>query len=734
MSSYNLSSASVYPYNAIAYITVVTDGEAFRGTGVVIGPHTVLTAAHLVQGDSGALATSLEVYTGYNGGTLPAAQAGVTAIHTFSIQQSAGYEYQSSSAYDFAIIDFSTTFTSWMGVDTSFTSGTVSVSGYPAYPYGGSTGPQSTSQWTTSGTVSQDSNFGVLDYGTLSTAAGNSGGPLWVAENGQADVVGLVSTGGWAAQLSDSIWKTISNWETADSSLWTASPTASAAVSAFVASQDTTRAASGMSQDVAGIATTSGVNSVIGWQSANLPSGHNAIVLDGARSAYSVQVDASDQTVIHDIAANTSIVVDGLAYLVFNGAGAATSGSYDQVMIVEGATNAQDSLIARLYVADLGRQPDLPGLEAWTAVLDSGAMSSLKIAEAFVGSAEFAQHYGANLSDAALISTFYTNVLGRAADSDGANAWTSYLTGLEVQDGTTAARAEVLIDFANSQENLDHTSSWLVDLSKGGYADSGLLMDAATVINQGVTNHYYDLRLVDLSSIPSNGVYSYNYVTASSSESGVYLGGSYLGAVSLFDFSSNDTIVLADGVTGADLEGDNDLVYGTAKTAEIVLEGNNDVVTLASGATTHISAYGTNAMIYDFVSGFDVVDTGNNTTGRLSEVMSTLNATHTASGANLSFGQYYYLFQIGNVGDGSAAAAAAVIDNVYHPAGNGAVGELIEFIGQTSNGNMVMLQWGSGKTVTADTNGNGQVDAAELTPVVTLVGVTASTLTSHDIV
>jgi len=68
------------------------------------------------------------------------------------------------------------------------------------------------------GSAVADPNFNVLDYTSLSPSPGNSGGPLWV-DSGK-DVVGLVSTSGWATQLTANDLQTIQNWESQDSFLW----------------------------------------------------------------------------------------------------------------------------------------------------------------------------------------------------------------------------------------------------------------------------------------------------------------------------------------------------------------------------------------------------------------------------------------------------------------------------------------------------------------------------------
>jgi hypothetical protein len=88
-----------------------------------------------------------------------------------------------------------------MGVLLNYSGGEVHMTGYPA-----AAGGEQTDQV---GTVSADSSYSVLDYGTVAAQPGNSGGPIWLDDNGSDDVVGIVSTSGWACQLTTADWSQI---------------------------------------------------------------------------------------------------------------------------------------------------------------------------------------------------------------------------------------------------------------------------------------------------------------------------------------------------------------------------------------------------------------------------------------------------------------------------------------------------------------------------------------------
>jgi hypothetical protein len=100
----------------------------------------------------------------------------------------------------------------------------------------------------------------------------------------------------------------------------------------------------------------------------------------------------------------------------------------------------------RVYKAAFNRTPDLGGLGYWISWMDGGA--SLKsVAQGFVSSAEFKAVYGASPTNAQIVTRFYDNVLGRAAESGGYNYWLGILNSGQ---GTVA---DVLAAFSESPEN-----------------------------------------------------------------------------------------------------------------------------------------------------------------------------------------------------------------------------------------------------------------------------------------
>ena len=118
-------------------------------------------------------------------------------------------------------------------------------------------------------------------------------------------------------------------------------------------------------------------------------------------------------------------------------------GTFDQVTGKDDVTGKT----FRLYNAAFARLPDASGLEYWISQRSSGANSERVVAQSFLGSAEFIELYGEDVSHATYVNNLYKNVLGREADTDGLNYWVGNLT------NGTEDRHEALLGFSESAEN-----------------------------------------------------------------------------------------------------------------------------------------------------------------------------------------------------------------------------------------------------------------------------------------
>lgn len=191
--------------------------------------------------------------------------------------------------------------------------------------------------------------------------------------------------------------------------------------------------------------------------------GHDTLVLPEASAQYTLTANAPGQIVVTTGA--QTIATSAIEFLQFT----------DRTVFVENSGIAD---IAALYSAALGRSPDITGLEGWENIYSSSIPTSAKaagafvalaetpadglasIAAGFVGSSEFQQKYG-TLSDTAYLTQLYANILDRAPDPAGFNAWLTLLHQGDAS-GQIYTREMVLVGFAASPENLSNIeSTWL---------------------------------------------------------------------------------------------------------------------------------------------------------------------------------------------------------------------------------------------------------------------------------
>ena len=102
------------------------------------------------------------------------------------------------------------------------------------------------------------------------------------------------------------------------------------------------------------------------------------------------------------------------------------------------------AVVARLYNATLGRDPDLGGAEYWARQLGGGTPLQ-SIVAGFTGSPEFQGRYGA-LADRPFVEQLYRNTLFREADIPGLNNWVQAIS-------AGLSRADVVLGFSESIEH-----------------------------------------------------------------------------------------------------------------------------------------------------------------------------------------------------------------------------------------------------------------------------------------
>ena len=139
----------------------------------------------------------------------------------------------------------------------------------------------------------------------------------------------------------------------------------------------------------------------------------------------------------------------------------------------------------RVYKAAFNRTPDVGGLGFWISGMDGGA-SLNAVPQGFVNSAEFKSVYGASPTNAQIVTRFYDNVLGRAADSGGYNYW------LGVLNSGNSNVAQVLASFSESAEN----QAGVIGLIGNGIlytpftSPTYSLVASATSVNEGAAANF----------------------------------------------------------------------------------------------------------------------------------------------------------------------------------------------------------------------------------------------------
>jgi V8-like Glu-specific endopeptidase len=209
------------PTTGIVYMNMYQPGAATgeQVSGVLIAPDEVLTVAHGVYGGAGGNTGIFQ-----NAGTvIPALNAGSSPFGSYSINgvnvmPEADYNTAASGQTDFAVIHLSAPVVgaAIFSLGSGFTTGTLTVSGYPA-----ASGGAYVSQ---TETVSQMPGMSMLTGQALtSQPAGSSGGPDWTMTDGLPTVYGINESAnsadmnvGYFTQLTSADVTQIQAWVAAD--------------------------------------------------------------------------------------------------------------------------------------------------------------------------------------------------------------------------------------------------------------------------------------------------------------------------------------------------------------------------------------------------------------------------------------------------------------------------------------------------------------------------------------
>ena len=501
--------------------------------------------------------------------------------------------------------------------------------------------------------------------------------------------------------------------------------------------------------------------------------------VSGNRASYLVAVDATGAANVQPAAGGAAQTGSAIGVIQFS----------DVSIFV---LNNAESSVALLYEAALGREPDAAGLTNWiniynnlpSSVQSAGVYSalaetsggyngSLSIADGFIQSTEFQSKYGA-LDTAGYVTQLYANVLHRTPDSGGMTTWMTALTlvGQSYVDansvshaGQGESRAYVLVGFAESNENIadcaassttSGTAGWLINTNEGGYVDPTVYLSTTTVVNQAVTNANLNTGLIDPSSI-TTVMGNPSFSLKPDARGGFDAGVSDPGATVELSSGINVADVNASGVTVKTASGGGSLIdvgIGSSTTISnttVDMTGSGNVLQMEHN-TPYAPGDPQSVTVNDYVPGSDglafaQVDL---LTTQIAHIPVTIITS--GNGTTLNFTQSAYALNVGSVGNGSATSVAAAANAVYVVGDvngntsqvgfdNSYAGENLLIFGQTSSGDTVIYEWAKwGKApnglylpiFTADSTGQHTIEAAELLPLVTLVGVHASSLTAAD--
>jgi len=178
--------------------------------------------------------------------------------------------------------------------------------------------------------------------------------------------------------------------------------------------------------------------------------------------------------------------------------------------------------VSQLYVALFGRAPDGEGLGYWVKELDSGK-SIANVANAMYSTTPAQSLYPAYLTNAEIIDSFYTNVLGRPADTDpeGRAFWTSKLNDPDATPGSVIAE---MIDTVANYNGSDYDGLTSADLFNNKvevaqwYGETIGDLAGATTILANVTEDPTTIDAAKESTVPVQPPYVSHYALSTAAD------------------------------------------------------------------------------------------------------------------------------------------------------------------------------------------------------------------------
>jgi glutamyl endopeptidase len=191
-----ITNTSIYPWRVHASLLITArDGSRWIGTGWFIGPHTLMTAGHVVYIKNSGVpgrdgwVRSIDVMPGRNGNSLP-----YGTVRSSNFRSVTGWTNNGDQNFDYGAIIIPTNLgntTGWFGfgvyADADLLNTVANISGYPGDKPGGS-------QWYDAHRIAAVNSRKV--YYDIDTAGGQSGSAVYRILNGDRYGVAIHAYGG----------------------------------------------------------------------------------------------------------------------------------------------------------------------------------------------------------------------------------------------------------------------------------------------------------------------------------------------------------------------------------------------------------------------------------------------------------------------------------------------------------------------------------------------------------
>ena len=213
-----INNTNVYPWRVHASLLITArDGSRWIGTGWFVGPHTLITAGHVVYIKNSGVpgrdgwVRSINVMPGRNGSQLPYGTVTSTMFRSVT-----GWTGSGDENYDYGAIMLTTDLgkrTGWLGfgafTDATLLASVGNISGYPGDKPSGT-------QWYDSRRIASVNSRKV--YYDIDTAGGQSGAAVYRIANGKRYAFAIHAYGGATVnsgtRINTPVYNNIKTWKT----------------------------------------------------------------------------------------------------------------------------------------------------------------------------------------------------------------------------------------------------------------------------------------------------------------------------------------------------------------------------------------------------------------------------------------------------------------------------------------------------------------------------------------